>query len=110
MILHVYIFGAPQMVEKLYRIIVFLRIPSRIGRDFKMNFLKTFIDDKVPTMFLKVLGNLRMEHNEKVKYLNDRFYCILNKFTENMKPHDSITINYYINRGNYTHGTYIEGI
>jgi len=36
-----------------------------------------------------------MEKKEKVKYFNQSFYHILNKFSDDSKPHDSITINYY---------------
>ena len=36
-----------------------------------------------------------MEKKEKVKDFNQRFNRILNKFSENTKPHDSITIDYY---------------
>lgn len=36
-----------------------------------------------------------MEKKEKVKDFNQRFNHILNKFLENIKPHDSITIDYY---------------
>lgn len=36
-----------------------------------------------------------MEGKEKVKDLNQRFTCILNRFTEDTKPHDSITVDYY---------------
>lgn len=36
-----------------------------------------------------------MEEKEKVKYFSERFLLILNKFSANMKPHDSIIIYYY---------------
>ena len=39
--------------------------------------------------------NIQMDHKEKVKYFNHKFNHILNKFLENKKPHDSITIYYY---------------
>ncbi len=45
-------------------------------------------------MLLKELGNLKMEQKEKVKYCNQRFNHILNNFSANTKPHNSITINY----------------
>ena len=47
-------------------------------------------------MLPKELGSLRMEGKEKVKYVNQRFMCILNKFLANTKPHDFITIYYYM--------------
>jgi len=53
------------------------------------------IDDKTPSMLLKELGNLKMEAKEKVKDCNQRLLHILNKFSMDTKPHDSININYY---------------
>jgi len=58
-------------------------------------FLKKFVYDKTPTMLLKELGSLEMEGKEKVKDFNKRCMHILNKFATNIKPHDSITIDYY---------------
>jgi len=58
-------------------------------------FFKKIVDDKTMTMLLKGLGNLKMEEKEKVKDFNKRFLCILNKFAADMKPHDSITVDYY---------------
>ena len=58
-------------------------------------FLEKFVDDKTHAMLLRELGNLKMEHKEKVKDFNQRFNRILNRFPTEMKPHDSITINYY---------------
>jgi len=46
-------------------------------------------------MLLKELSNIKMEQKEKVKYFNQRFDHILNKFLDNTKPHDSIAIAYY---------------
>lgn len=46
-------------------------------------------------MLLKELGSLKMEKKEKVKYFNQRFNRILNKFISDTKPHDSITVDYY---------------
>ena len=46
-------------------------------------------------MLLKELGTLKMEGKEKVKDFNQRFTRILNKFLEDTKPHDSITVDYY---------------
>lgn len=37
-----------------------------------------------------------MDRKEKVKDFNQRFTCILNKFAVDTKPHDSITIDYYM--------------
>ena len=51
--------------------------------------------DNTPTMLLKELGNLKMDHKEKVNYFNQNFNHILNQFPLNMKPHKSITIDYY---------------
>ena len=59
-------------------------------------FLEKFVDDKTSTMLLKELGSLKMEGKEKVKYFNQRFTHILNKFAADTKPHDSITIYYYM--------------
>ena len=47
-------------------------------------------------MLLKNLGNLKMEKKEKVKDFNQRFKRILKNFPMDMKPHDSVTIDYYI--------------
>lgn len=49
-------------------------------RGFKKLFLQKFFDDKTPTMLLRELGSLKMEQKEKVKYFNQRFNCILNRF------------------------------
>jgi len=57
--------------------------------------LENFVDDKTPAMLLKELGSLEMEGKEKVKYFNQRFTCILNKFVADTKPHDSIMVDYY---------------
>jgi len=46
-------------------------------------------------MLLKELTNINMEQKEKVKDFNHKFNRILNKFLENTKPHESITIDYY---------------
>lgn len=62
---------------------------------FKRIFLEKFVDDKTPAMLLKQLGSLNMEPKEKVKDFNQSFNCIMNKFTINTKPHNSITIDYY---------------
>jgi len=63
---------------------------------FKIMFLEKFVDDKTPTMLLKELGSLKMEGKEKVKDFNQRFTRILNKFSADTKPHDSITVDYYM--------------
>lgn len=49
---------------------------------------------KTPVMFLKELGSLKMEQKEKVKYFDLRFNRIMDKFSVETKPHDSITIDY----------------
>lgn len=46
-------------------------------------------------MLLKELGSIKMEQKEKVKYFNEIFNHILNKFSDDTKPHDSITIDCY---------------
>ena len=58
-------------------------------------FLENFSNEKTLAMLLKELGSLKMEGKEKVKYLNQRFTRILNKFEVDTKPHDSITVDYY---------------
>jgi len=58
-------------------------------------FLEKFHDHKTVAMLLKELGSLKMEGKEKIKYFNQRFIHILNKFAANTKPHDSTTIDYY---------------
>ena len=63
---------------------------------FECMFLENFAHDKTPAMLLKELGSLNMEGKEKVKYFNQRFTRILKKFTTNTKPHDSITVDYYM--------------
>ena len=62
---------------------------------FKCMFLENFAGDKTPTMLLKELGSLKVEGKEKVKYFNQRFTCIFNKFVVDTKPHDSIIVDYY---------------
>lgn len=42
------------------------------------------------------LGSLKMEGKAKVKYFNQRFTRILKNFAADTKPHDSITIYYYM--------------
>lgn len=59
-------------------------------------FLEKFVDDKTLTMLRKELGSLKMEGKEKVEYFNQRLTHILNKFAVNTKPHDSITVDYYM--------------
>jgi len=59
-------------------------------------FLENFSNDKTLDMLLKELGSLKMEGKEKVKYFNQRFTCILKKIAPNTKPHESITIDYYM--------------
>ena len=63
---------------------------------FKCMFLENFVDDKTPAMLLKELRSLRMEGKEKVKDFNQRFMHILNKFGADTKPHDFVTIDYYM--------------
>ena len=63
---------------------------------FKRMFLEKFVDDKTSAMLLNELGNLKMESKEKVKDFNRRFSHILNKFLADTKPHDSITVDYYM--------------
>ena len=46
-------------------------------------------------MLLKDLHSLKMEQKEKLKDFNKRFNHILNKFTADTKPSDSITVDYY---------------
>lgn len=58
-------------------------------------FLENFTDEKTLATFLKYLGSLKMEEKEKVKYFYHRFLRILKKFAVDMKPHDSITVDYY---------------
>lgn len=70
------------------------KLHSELG-DVQKNFLEKFVDDKLPTMLLKELGSLKMELKEKAKYFNQRFNRIRNKFNADMKPHESITIDYY---------------
>lgn len=48
-------------------------------------------------MLLKELGNIKMGEKVKVKYFNQNFNHILNKFPKGTKLHDSITIDYYTN-------------
>jgi len=62
---------------------------------FKHIFLENLTDDNTLAMLLKELGTLKMEGKEKVKDFNQRFTRILNKFLEDTKPHDSITVDYY---------------
>ena len=97
-----------QMLEVRYDDVEFRILPSNLdGREvvwyhiippksiqswngFKNLFLEKLVDDKTPTMLLKELENMQMEHKEKVKYFNQRFNHILNEFLVNTKPHDSI--------------------
>jgi len=58
-------------------------------------FFERFVNDKTLAMLLKELGSLKMERKEKVKIFNQRFLCILKKFSIDTKPHDSITVDYY---------------
>lgn len=58
-------------------------------------FLEKFADNEIPSMLLKELGSLKMEGKVKVKYFNQRFTHILNKFSMDTKPHDSIIVDYY---------------
>jgi len=62
---------------------------------FKRIFLEKIVDDKTPAMLLKEMDSLTMEPKEKVKEFNQRFNHILNNFTIDTKPHDSITVDYY---------------
>lgn len=62
---------------------------------FNCIFLEKYVDDRTLAMFPKELGSLYMEEKEKVKYLNQRFLRIWNKFSADMKPHDIITVDYY---------------
>lgn len=64
-------------------------------KGFKQLFHEKFVDDKTAAMLLKEMENMNMEQKEKVKDFNQRFNCILNRFPIVMKPHDSITIDYY---------------
>lgn len=63
--------------------------------DLKPMILEKFIDDKTPNMLLKDRGSLKMQGKEKVKYFNQRFTFIFNKFATDTKPLDSITLDYY---------------
>lgn len=63
---------------------------------FKRIFIEKFANDKIPAMLLKELGSFNMEPKEKVKDFKQRFNCILNNFTANTKPHDSIIVDYYM--------------
>lgn len=47
-------------------------------------------------MLLKELGSLEVQGKEKLKDFNQRFLRKLNKFAVDTKPHDSITVNYYM--------------
>ena len=49
-------------------------------RVFKKMFLENFVDDKTLAMLLKELGSLNMEPKDKVKYFDQRFNCVLNRF------------------------------
>jgi len=62
---------------------------------FKRIFLENFSDDKTPAMLLKELGSLKTNLKEKVKDFKRKFNHILNNFTAETKPHDSITVEYY---------------
>lgn len=64
-------------------------------RIFKRIFLENFSKYKTPNRLLKELGSLKMEQKEKVKYFNQRFNNILNKFSDDTKPHDFINVDYY---------------
>lgn len=63
---------------------------------FKRIFHEKFVEDKTPAMLLKELGSFKMEQKEKVKYFNQRFNSILNKYTKKTNPHNSIIVNYYM--------------
>ena len=65
------------------------------SRAFKRIFIKKFFEDKTHVMILKELDTLKMEQKEKVKYFNQSFNHILKKFSDDTKPHDSFTIDYY---------------
>lgn len=58
-------------------------------------FLEKFADDKTLCMLLKELGNLKMGYKERVKYFNQKFTLLLNKFPIVVQPHDDITKGYY---------------
>lgn len=64
-------------------------------RGFKKLVLEKFVDDKKLSMILRELGNHKIEQKQKVKDFNQRFNHILNRFPLDMKPHDSITIDYF---------------
>lgn len=65
------------------------------SREFKHTFLEKFSNDKTPAIFLARLGNIKMREKEKIKYFNQRFTCIMNKFPMDVHPHDLITKDYY---------------
>lgn len=58
-------------------------------------FLEKFVNDKTHAMLLKELGSLSMDPKEKVKDFNQRFSRVLKIFSEDTKPRDSITKDYY---------------
>lgn len=63
--------------------------------EFWKTFLDKFSKGKTPSMLLTELSRLKCHKKENVKYLNQWFTTILNKFPMDVALDDSIMIDYY---------------
>jgi len=62
---------------------------------FERAFLNKFGEEKTLVTFLRELISIKMEKKEKIKYFNQFFAIILNKFPTDAQPIEALTVNYY---------------
>lgn len=61
-------------------------------------------------MLLKELRNLKMRNKERVKYFNQIFTCLLNKFPTYVKLHNDITKYYYTTTLPTNNFAFVKGV
>jgi hypothetical protein len=63
--------------------------------DFEKDFIGKFGEEKTPMALYKELGAIKMEKKEKVKEFNQCFTIVLNKFSVEPAPLETLVIEYY---------------
>jgi hypothetical protein len=62
---------------------------------FERDFLNKFGEEKTLATLLRELISIKMEKKEKIKYFNQHFTTILNKFHVDVEPIEALTVEYY---------------
>lgn len=75
---------------------------------FQTAFLDKFGEDKTPTVLVLELSRIRMDDNEKVKDLNQRFLSLINKILAKYRPTKGVVIEFYTSAFSQTMAMFVK--